>query len=70
MGCLPPGSRLPWHRVVNARGCSSLPLDAANANRQLRLLAGEGVEIVDGRISLHVFQWDPFAEPPNCRQSP
>ncbi|MCB1774682.1 MAG: MGMT family protein [Gammaproteobacteria bacterium] len=62
MGCLPAGSKLPWHRVVNARGCSSLPLDSTGANRQLRLLAGEGVEITDGRISLRRFQWEPYAE--------
>lgn len=63
MGYLPAGSKLPWYRVVNARGCSSLPLDATGSNRQLRLLADEGVEITDGRISLRLFQWQPFAEP-------
>ena len=63
MGQLSPGSSLPWHRVINARGCSSLPLDTAGMNRQLRLLASEGVGIVDGRIALRQFQWDPFAGP-------
>ena len=27
LGRLPSGSTLSWHRVLNARGCSSLPLD-------------------------------------------
>ena len=62
MGQLPPGSGLPWHRVINARGCSSIPLDESGWNRQLRLLHGEGVPVVDGRISLRRFQWDPYAD--------
>lgn len=62
MGRLPPGSRLPWHRVINAQGRSSIPADDSGWNRQLRLLMREGVTVVDGRISLRQFRWDPFAE--------
>jgi methylated-DNA-protein-cysteine methyltransferase-like protein len=62
LGRLPPGSTLPWHRVVNASGRSSLPLGADGSNRQLRRLAGEGVEVVDGRIALARCQWRPFAD--------
>lgn len=60
LGGFPPGSNLPWHRVLNARGCSSLPLDEGGSNRQLRLLQGEGVLVVDGRVALRRYQWDPF----------
>ena len=60
LGKLPAGSALPWHRVLNARGCSSLPLDKGGSNRQLRLLQREGVLVVDGRVSLARFQWQPF----------
>lgn len=59
LGRLPPDSTLPWHRVVNARGRSSLPLDAAGGNRQLRRLRREGVDVQDGRIPLGRFGWDP-----------
>jgi methylated-DNA-protein-cysteine methyltransferase-like protein len=62
MGRLPQGSSLPWYRVINAQGRSSIPLDATGWNRQLRLLKREGVVVNDGRISLSRFQWDPFAE--------
>ena len=62
LGRLPSGSTLPWHRVLNARGCSSLPLDKGGSNQQLRLLQGEGVLVVGGRVSLARFQWAPFAE--------
>ena len=62
LGRLPPGSALPWHRIVNARGGSSLPLDKGGSNRQLRLLQREGVLVVDGRVALRRFQWDPFVD--------
>lgn len=46
---------LPWHRVIGASGRPSAHL----AERQLRLLAAEGVPIEDGRVRLravrHVF---------------
>jgi methylated-DNA-protein-cysteine methyltransferase-like protein len=61
LGRLPAGSALPWHRVVNARGGSSLPPSAGGSNRQLRLLQREGVLVVDGRVSLVRYRWDPFA---------
>jgi len=60
LGRLPHGSALPWHRVLNARGCSSLPLDKGGSNRQLRLLRREGVRTVGGRIRLTRYRWDPY----------
>ena len=62
LGRLPPGSSLPWHRVLNARGGSSLPLDAGGSNRQLRLLQREGGLVVVGRVSLARFGWLPCAD--------
>jgi methylated-DNA-protein-cysteine methyltransferase-like protein len=48
---LPPNSKVPWHRVVNARGEISLTGEAAA--RQRRLLAGEGVVFMpSGRVDL------------------
>lgn len=48
---LPPGSRVPWQRVVNARGEISLPGEAGA--RQRRLLAREGVRPnPSGRIDM------------------
>ncbi|MDJ0741186.1 MAG: MGMT family protein [Gammaproteobacteria bacterium] len=64
LGRLPAGSRLPWHRVLNASGRSSLPLDAAGSNRQLRRLQREGVLVLHGRVSLARFRWDPFGNGP------
>jgi methylated-DNA-protein-cysteine methyltransferase-like protein len=56
---LPRSTLLPWHRVVNARGASSLPQDADGCNLQLRLLQQEGVTVVDGRVALQHWRWDP-----------
>jgi len=39
---------LPWHRVLGASGRPAAQL----ADRQLRLLAAEGVPIRDGRVDL------------------
>ena len=59
---LPKGSALPWHRVLNAQGRSSLPLDTVGLNRQLRLLAREGVEVTLSRVSLARYRWDPIQD--------
>ena len=52
---LPTGSRLPWYRVVNASGQSSLP--PAGAKRQYDALRDEGVAVVRGRVNLKTFRW-------------
>ncbi|MET8799716.1 MGMT family protein [Nocardia sp. NPDC004568] len=39
---------LPWHRVLGASGRPAAHL----ADRQLRLLAAEGVPVADGRVPL------------------
>ena len=55
---LPAGSRVPWHRVVNAHGAISTP--PASASRQRQLLEKEGVDFdARGRIPLESFQWNP-----------
>ena len=52
---LPAGSKLPWHRVVNAAGRVSNP--GAGGARQRALLQAEGVSLADGRVRLRRFQW-------------
>jgi methylated-DNA-protein-cysteine methyltransferase-like protein len=58
MHALPGGTRVPWQRVVNARGEISLP--GTSAVRQRKLLETEGVRFdARGRIDLDRFLWQP-----------
>jgi methylated-DNA-protein-cysteine methyltransferase-like protein len=42
--------RLPWHRVTGAQGRIAFPAGSAQAHKQLRLLAAEGVKIRGNRV--------------------
>ncbi len=56
LSSLPTGSRVPWHRVVNAQGRISLPGEAGQ--RQRELLESEGVAFDDaGAIDLDRHGW-------------
>jgi len=52
---LPSGSRLPWHRVINASGRISFPHGSEQYRRQKQLLEEEGIVFVNGRLSLRNF---------------
>ena len=54
---LPTGTKLPWHRVVNARG--EISLTGSQAIRQKKLLVQEGVTVTRKRVSLAEFGWQP-----------
>lgn len=57
---LPRGSGLPWHRVVNAAGKSSLDPRSRSGREQLARLEREGVEVsASGRIDLALHGWRP-----------
>ncbi|WP_299014924.1 MGMT family protein [uncultured Photobacterium sp.] len=56
MAMLPEGSKLPWHRVINAKGMISLT--GHNLQRQRQRLIEEGVEVSDvGKIKLARYRW-------------
>lgn len=60
---LPPGSDLPWHRVVNASGGISLR-DGIEAEVQRALLEAEGIEANPrGRVDLERYRWDGRGRP-------
>jgi methylated-DNA-protein-cysteine methyltransferase-like protein len=57
---LPVGTRVPWHRVINARGMVSIRSDGVASLSQRFLLEREGVEFDGrGRVSLERYQWRP-----------
>jgi methylated-DNA-protein-cysteine methyltransferase-like protein len=58
LAALNSGSRLPWHRVVNAAGSVSLRAPGA-ADQQRFQLEKEGVRFnAAGRVDLRLNQWD------------
>ena len=57
MSRLPPDTRLPWHRVINAAGAVSIR--GAGGTRQRALLEAEGVAFVRGRVDLARVRWRP-----------
>jgi methylated-DNA-protein-cysteine methyltransferase-like protein len=60
----PEGVEMPWYRVVNAKGMSSLGEGSEGAALQRSLLEAEGVEFnEDGRIDLKRFRWRPEEHP-------
>jgi methylated-DNA-protein-cysteine methyltransferase-like protein len=62
MHALPAGSRVPWHRVVNAAGKISIRSDGlGHDDLQAQLLRREGVRFVVGAIPLARYGWQPRA---------
>lgn len=58
--CLPAGTDLPWHRVINARGEVSSRSESGWEGFQRHLLEEEGVEFDPaGRVDLARYQWEP-----------
>ena len=55
---LPKNSKLPWHRVINASGKISLPMDG-NGKLQKQRLEKEGVVFLKGKINLKHYLWQP-----------
>jgi methylated-DNA-protein-cysteine methyltransferase-like protein len=47
----PPGTYLPWHRVVGAGGRIVFPKGSAPYREQARRLRAEGIAVKDGRVA-------------------
>ncbi len=55
---LPAGTKVPWHRVINARGEISPRSQFGEELRQRQLLEAEGVRLDGrGRIPLQRYRW-------------
>lgn len=55
---LPAGSTLPWHRVVNSRGCISFPPGSTQHFEQRERLLAEGIKFRGDKIDLKNFGWN------------
>jgi len=62
LGLLPPGSDVPWFRILNAAGVISLPR-GDGFERQRDALRAEGIDVTDeGRVRLRHIRFLPGSE--------
>ena len=60
LSALPEGARVPWHRVINARGEVSPRSEPGGDDSQRRRLEEEGLCFDPrGRVALGRYQWRP-----------
>lgn len=57
---LPPDNALPWHRVLNAKGCISFPIGSEKYHEQRERLIADGVVFRSEKIDWKLFGWDPL----------
>ena len=51
--------QLPWHRIVNAQGCISIPKTSDRYEQQQELLRAEGVPVKNGKLDIDKHGWSP-----------
>jgi methylated-DNA-protein-cysteine methyltransferase-like protein len=56
---LPSDSDLPWHRVIQSSGRIAFDKGSRAYNRQSRRLIMEDVVILEGRIDMQKYRWQP-----------
>ena len=54
---LPPDSSLPWHRVINSKGCISFQIGSEKYRTQKTRLKTEGVVFFGEKISISQYGW-------------
>lgn len=50
---------LPWHRVLTASGRSAFDPDSRHFRMQRDRLADEGVPMVNGKVNMDGYRWEP-----------
>ena len=56
---LPADSDVPWHRVIQSSGRIAFEKGSRAYNRQSRRLIMEDVAILEGRIDMQKYRWQP-----------
>jgi len=60
---LPPGTKIPWHRVINSQGRISLPEGSASQYTQRDRLEAEGIVFrANKSVDMKKFRWDPATQ--------
>lgn len=57
LGKLPEGHSVPWHRVIRSNGQIAFPEGSDRYLEQVSRLEAEGVEVINGRVSMSRFRW-------------
>jgi len=53
-------SEIPWYRVINSQGkISVIRIDENGNNIQQSLLEQEGIYLLNGKVNLEIFGWQP-----------
>ncbi|VXA57799.1 DNA base-flipping protein [Acinetobacter proteolyticus] len=53
-------SEIPWYRVINSQGRISVTrINEKGENVQQNLLEQEGIYLLNGKVSLKIFGWQP-----------
>ncbi len=55
----PDDLKLPWFRVIQAAGTLAFDRDSAAFRRQKKLLAKDGVPLINGRVNMNTYRWQP-----------
>lgn len=53
----PNPDEIPCFRVVNSQGCLTKSFAFGGMNIQAQLLELEGIEVIDGKVDLKIYQW-------------
>lgn len=57
LGKLPEGHAVPWYRVIRSNGQVAFPIGSEKFQEQVSRLQAEGVDVIDGRVSMSRFRW-------------
>lgn len=56
---LPEGHDVPWHRVIRSSGRIAFETGSDAFNEQARRLMMEDIPILDGRVDMQKYRWQP-----------
>lgn len=59
LGKLPAGHSVPWYRVIRSNGQIAFPAGTETFITQKTLLEQEGVEVIEGKIKMSLYRWQP-----------
>ncbi len=56
---VPEGRHIPWFRVINVQGKIAIDKNSSGYKEQTERLRAEGVRVVNGRVDMKKYRWQP-----------